>query len=118
MEPCDYVAQLPVKHIREIHVSGIQRIDSHWVAWARRRGIDEGLIQRIDGQVSDHLPMTNQDWEFFGWAVEQIQGGFWGEPWVVTFEYGGVGRPHSSITDAEVLAEQVPRLYGMVHNSS
>jgi hypothetical protein len=42
----------------------------------------------------------------------------WAEPWVVPFEYGGVGEPHRAMTDTGVLAEQVPRLYGMVHDGS
>jgi hypothetical protein len=32
MDPQDYVNQLPVQRICEIHVTGIQRIDRHWVA--------------------------------------------------------------------------------------
>jgi hypothetical protein len=62
--------------------------------------------------------MTDLDWDFFDWAVKQILAGFWGEPWVVTFEYGGVGEPYDTITDADALAEQVPRLYAMVHDGS
>ena len=70
-----YVNHLPLKRIREIQVTGIQRIDAHWVALARQRGLDERIIQRFEGQVRDHLPMTNPDWGFFGWALEQIRAG-------------------------------------------
>jgi hypothetical protein len=33
----------------------------------------------------------------------------------VAFEYGGVGRVWESLSDPDVLADQVPRLYKMVH---
>ena len=38
----------------------------------------------------------------------------WGQPWIVTFEYGGVGGVWEMVTDRAVLAEQAPRLRRLV----
>ena len=43
-----------------------------------------------------------------------VQRGAWGQPWVVALEYGGVGPLWEAVTDADVLANQVPRLYDQV----
>ena len=58
--------------------------------------------------------MTDKDWEFFAWAMEQVHSGAWGQPWIVTFEYGGVSPLYEAVTKMGVLAEQVPRLYALV----
>ena len=50
--------------------------------------------------------------------VEQIRDGAWGQPWVVTFEYGGDDGLSGAITEVNVLAEQVPRLYALVKEPS
>jgi uncharacterized protein (UPF0276 family) len=110
----EYVGALPVERIREIHISGIQRFEGRWVELVRQAGLDDGLIQRYAGWVMDHLPMTGADWAFFEWAMGQVHSGAWARPWVVTFEYGGVSPPWEAITDADALAEQVPRLRAMV----
>jgi uncharacterized protein (UPF0276 family) len=111
----DYIDALPTQALREIHVTGIQRFDDHWVEFARSAGFDEETIDRYRGQLVDHLPMTEGDWDFFSWSIEQINTSVWGRPWVVTFEYGGVGGTFAPFTDAEVLRDQVPRLYEIVN---
>jgi hypothetical protein len=58
--------------------------------------------------------MTDADWEFLDWALANIEAGAWGTPWVMAFEYGGVGPLWEAATDASVLVEQVPRLYTLV----
>ena len=115
-----YINMLPVKHIREIHVTGVQRFEGRWVDLLRQAGVDEGTIQHYAGRLLDHLPMTDPDWELSTWSMEQVHSAAWGQPWVVTFEYGGVGRLFKAITDAGVLAEQIPRLYALVkdHHAS
>jgi len=110
----EYTRLLPVTHIREIHITGVQHFDGYWVNLLRRAGISDGTIQHYAGRLLDHLPMTDRDWAFFAWAMEQIHSGNWAQPWVVTFEYGGVGPLFKAITDSSVLAEQVPRLYELV----
>ena len=109
-----YLEALPTGCIREIHVSGVRRFQGCWVALARQIGIEPDAIQQLAGCLLDHLPMTEVDWELFAWAMAQVRYGTWGQPWVVTFEYGGVGRLFEAVTDKEILAEQIPRLHALV----
>jgi uncharacterized protein (UPF0276 family) len=115
MDAREYIGRLPVQHTREIHVTGIQRFEGPWIEALRQAGIDAATIQRFAGRLLDHLPMTGEDWEFFAWAMNQVHSGTWGQPWVVTFEYGGVGPLFQALTQADVLAEQIPRLYKLVN---
>ena len=92
----DYVSQLPVDRLRELHVSGTHLgEDKLW---------------------HDHYPLEAHDWRLVGWAMERVRRGDWPEPWLVTLEYGGVGPEYESRTDERVLAEQAPRLSEMVHS--
>ena len=110
----EYIDALPTEYTREIHITGIQRFEGRWVRLARQFGIDADVIQRFTGSLQDHFPMTDEDWEFCVWAMEQARGGVWGHPWMMTFEYGGDGGLSGAVTEANVLVEQVPRLYALV----
>jgi uncharacterized protein (UPF0276 family) len=110
----EYIAALPVARVREIHVTGVQRFGERWVSRLRRAGLNPGTIECFAGRPLDHLPMTGDDWELFAWAMERAHDGTWGRPWVVTFEYGGVGPLFEAVTLADALAEQIPRLYALV----
>jgi uncharacterized protein (UPF0276 family) len=110
----EYTRQLPVGAIREIHVTGIHKFEGHWLEIAREAGFDQQVIDQYTGHYVDHLPMTEGDWEYLGWSVEQIESGKWAEPWTITFEYGGVGGMFAPITDGEVIQRQVPRMYELV----
>jgi uncharacterized protein (UPF0276 family) len=114
MNSGDYIAQLPLSSIREMHLAGIQRFAGHWVLRAQESGLEPGAIQLLDGQLLDHLPLTAEDWVFYAWALQQVQHGTWGEPWIVALEYGGVGGLWEVTSDQNLLAEQVPRLYTLV----
>lgn len=46
---------------------------------------------------------------------DQINNSSWGRPWIVTFEYGGIGGMWEKMTRAEILVEQIPRLYSMLN---
>ena len=91
-----YVEALPVERLRELHVTG---------------------LQRVDGRLRDHLPMTEDDWRFFTWALEQIVAGRWSQPRLVAFEYGGLGPTFAWRSDPEVLRAQVPRFRTLVHEA-
>lgn len=91
----EYLSALPVQHLREMHVTGIQ--EAHGI----RR---------------DHLPMTAADWDTLDWVLGHISRGDWPEPWLLAFEYGGVGEALVWRSDPELLKQQVPRLYQAVHN--
>ncbi len=114
MDPRDYVAALPVERVREIHVTGVQRVEGHWIARMQQHRVPAATIERLAGRRFDHLPMTEPDWALFAWAMEQIRADQWAHPRIVTFEYGGVSPLWESMTDADALREQVPRLYRMV----
>jgi len=76
--------------------------------------VDDNAIRVYAGHEIDHLPMTNADWQFAEWSLAQIHSGAWREPWSVSFEYGGVGALWEAVTDAELLAADMPRLGEMV----
>ncbi len=90
LERRDYINALPVEHIREIHVTG---------------------VHEVDGRLRDHLALTEPDWIEFEWALGQIAAGVWATPWLIAFEYGGVGIKFEWRSQAEVIAAQAPRLY-------
>ncbi|MCU0521636.1 MAG: DUF692 family protein [Anaerolineae bacterium] len=118
VDPRAYVEAMPVARIREIHVTGVQRFDAPWIDRARAVGVDPGLIEQIADQYIDHLPMVDDDWEFLAWAMGRIQEGAWATPEIIAYECGGVGPLFAALTLPDVLAEQVPRLYAMVHERS
>jgi uncharacterized protein (UPF0276 family) len=110
----DYLRALPIAQVREVHLSGIRTFDAAWVAVLQQAGIDAQRIQRLAGRRMDHLPLTDNDWDFTAWALDYIRQQARARPWVVTLEYGGVGPLWEALTDADVLAEQVPRLQRLV----
>lgn len=89
-----YIRALPVDRLRELHVTG---------------------LATVEGWLRDHMPMSEEDWSAFGWAMEQIRNGYWSTPRLVAYEYGGIGPRFEWRTDREAIADQVPYLYGMVN---
>ncbi len=118
MDARRYINALPVQHTREIHVTGIHRLTGHWVELVKDAGIQASILQPYIGSLMDHLPMTAADWAFLDWSLQQIKQGVWQEPWVISFEYGGIGGFWEVVTTPDVLQTQVPRLYRMVHEST
>ena len=104
--------------MREIHITGIQCFDAAWMARLARAGVEGGVFAENVGKWMDHLPLTEADWEFVAWALQQVSQGAWGDPWVVTLEYGGTSPLWDALTEREILAAQVPRLYGLVQGVS
>ena len=93
VDPKAYIEQLPVDRLRELHVTG---------------------IERVDGRLLDHMGLNEQDWAFTAWAVDHIGAGRWATPWCVAMEYGGVGEPFRWRSEKRVIAEQFPRLCDLV----
>ncbi len=115
MDARDYLAALPLPRTREIHLTGIQTFDGYWTDYLRAAGLDDAFFARYVGRPLDHLPFTDADWAFTEWAMAQVHSGAWGAPWIVSLEYGGVGGGFfGAVTNAEVIATQVPRLQAMV----
>jgi uncharacterized protein (UPF0276 family) len=92
IRPEEYISSLPVHRIKELHFAGMHYNPS-------------------TGQWSDHLSIQDEDWQYLDWALEHIRFGEWSTPWLLAFEYGGVGEPFEWRSHPEVIAEQVPRLY-------
>jgi uncharacterized protein (UPF0276 family) len=93
MEARDYIAQLPVDRLRELHFSGVHRLGE---------------------RLQDHLSATQEDWELLAWVLERVRAGVWATPWMLVFEYGGVGPIFAWRSDPAVILEQAPRLYAML----
>ena len=114
----EYIEALPVDRIREMHVSGVQPLKGRWGERLRRAGVDDAAIRdylarSVDG-LSDHLPMTEDDWTLVGWALNRLRTGAWSRPWIVSYEYGGVGPWFAPVTDEDTLERQIRRLSGLV----
>jgi uncharacterized protein len=114
MDVRQYAEALPVERIREIHVTGVQRVEGRWLERMQQKGVAPADMQRLAGRLIDHLPMTDEDWSLCEWAMGRIRSGAWRKPWIVTFEYGGVGPLWEAVTDADVLRAQAPRLNALV----
>jgi hypothetical protein len=91
----EYLSQLPTVRIREMHIAGVHTLPG--------------------GELQDHLAMLDDDWSLLAWVLARIRLKEWGQPWLLAFEYGGVGSVFAWRSDPLVIAEQVPRLYTMVH---
>lgn len=117
MDARSYISALPVERTREIHVTGLGFLEGKWLDRMRVANVEDHVIQHLTGQLIDHLPMTDDDWAFFAWSVEQLRRGAWGSPWIVAFEYGGVGPLWEALTEREALVEQLPRLRTMIQRA-
>lgn len=93
MSEDDYFAGLPLDKVREMHFTG---------------------IHDVQGRRTDHLPALPADWKRLDWALAQIENGRWGRPWMLAFEYGGVGKQFEWRSERAAIAEQVPVLYKKV----
>jgi hypothetical protein len=102
----NYMAGLPLDRVREAHITGIQPLEGEWLDTAR--SLNLFLAHAHEGQRIDHLPMTDDDWAFFDWSLDQIQSGNWSTPWMMAYEYGGVGGLWEVIADETVYRDQVP----------
>ena len=85
----EYLSSLPTDRLRELHVSGVD-CDA-------------------EGRPREHMPLSDDDWALLTWCLGRIREGRWGHPWVLAFEYGGLGPVMEWRSEAAVLAEQVPR---------
>jgi uncharacterized protein (UPF0276 family) len=90
MDHEEYFSQLPNHEVKEMHFAG---------------------IHIINGQLTDHLSILKKDWHRLDWVLERIRAGEWSQPWMLAFEYGGVGVEFQWRTDPKVIADQVPRLF-------
>lgn len=112
----EYISSLPVEHIREIHITGIQTLEPHWVDRLRKAGLKKSWRTMVDNRWMDHLPMTDADWPYLDWAMDCVRKGVWGKPWVVAYEVGGIGPFFGTFSDKSLMKIQLPRLYDIVQS--
>lgn len=91
----DYIAQLPLDRLRELHVTG---------------------LALHDGELTDHFELQDEDWALLEWVLEHIHNGIWSEPWALVFEYGGISPVFDWRSKSEVILAQVPHLYALAHD--
>jgi len=96
-DPYTFISEFPVRRLREIHITGL------------------GMH---DGEIHDHLEMTDRDWQQFEWALAKIRLGDWLMPNIIAFEYGGTGAPFTWRSESRVLLDQVPRLNQLIRNGN
>ncbi len=85
----EYFSRLPLHQIKEMHFAG---------------------VHRLEGQLIDHLSILEEDWQHLDWVLARILSGEWSQPWLLAFEYGGVGPVFEWRSDPQVIADQVPQL--------
>jgi hypothetical protein len=110
MDARAYSSIMPVERIREIHITGLQLLEGELLEMMRRVGDPYGMAQYMAGQFIDHLPMRDEDWVELEWLVGKIQAEQFAAPWVMAYEYGGVGRFWEEVTNREVYLSQIPRM--------
>jgi uncharacterized protein (UPF0276 family) len=96
-DPYKFFSEFPVRRLKEIHITGL------------------GMH---DGEIHDHLEMTDRDWQYFEWALAKIHLGDWHTPEIIAFEYGGTGIPFIWRSESRVLLSQVPRFHQLIHNGN
>jgi hypothetical protein len=111
-----YTSALPMHRLREVHITGLQVIEGRWLERLLAAGDTDGIARTMAGQTLDHFPMLPDDWTELAWAMDNIHNAVWATPWVVAYEYGGVGGFFQAVTDSEILREQVPHMAGLIHN--
>ena len=93
MDAREYIVSLPVRNLRECHISG---------------------VVETNGRLNDHAPMQPPDWDLLAWGMDNIRAGRWGKPWALAFEYGGMGDRFAWRSDRNVIREQAPRIREMI----
>lgn len=112
-DPQTYTAALPTGRIKEIHTTGIQKLEGEWLKIGGELGY-HSYWQHLVGQYHDHLPYREEDWAFTRWAMGQLHSGRWAKPWAVSLEYGGIGGLWEASTNEQILRTQVPYLAQLV----
>ena len=110
LSPAEYARLLPIERLREVHVSGVQLVDTRWLDLVRRAAPGNDRLERFAGRLLDHLPMTAADWELVTWAFARIHAAAWPSPRTVTLELGGVGALWEAIGQEAQLEQTIGRL--------
>ncbi len=93
----DYITAHPLNRLRELHIGGVR---SH------------------QGDLEDHLAMTDTDWRLFEEMLGLIAVGRAAKPWLVACEYGGLGENFAWRSETVVIAEDAVRMKAMLEFAS
>jgi uncharacterized protein (UPF0276 family) len=95
MDERSYMSQLPVNRLRELHFTGLHTLEN--------------------GALQDHLEVLESDWPILDWVLERIRSGEWARPWMLAFEYGGVGEKFAWRSKSKFIEAQAPLLFERLH---
>ena len=118
IDPLEYMRALPLKQVREVHVTGVQRVEGQWVEKMDQVRDANFSTVRWAGRLMDHLPMTPVDWAQLEWMLSQMRAGRMNTPWALAFEYGGVGGFWDILGEESVYLSQLPRMVGLIEAAS
>jgi uncharacterized protein len=93
----EYFAQMPLIRTRELHFTGMK--------W-------------LQGKLTDHLECQEADWQILEWTFSLIRSGIIANPWMLAFEYGGVGEKFAWRSDPHVIASHVPKISALLLKDS
>ena len=94
-----YISSLPLKSVREVHISGTK-------------------IDPASGVLTDHYPMTEHDYELVEWVFDLVRGGMMAVPELIAVEMGGVGGQLEDRVTLHDLAEALPRLHSSIYSTA
>lgn len=115
LDEMEYVRGLPLERTAEIHITGIRKLEG---ALAEQLLIDrpkEFDVTAFIGKEIDHQAMTEDDFDFLAQVLALIPAGVLRRPWIASMEHGGIGPFWELSLNEETLAQQLPRLYTMIH---
>ena len=116
MQPQEYIRQLPLHCLREMHITGTHRLEGELAARLEASPSGREMLRHFGGRWMDHMPLQEHDWQLFGWCMEQVHAGKWAMPDIVAFEYGGIRGFWEEFLEPNVLLEQIPRLLQLVRD--
>lgn len=110
-----YIRQLPLDRAREIHVTGLGVLEGPLLEHMVAIGDPYSMAKYLAGKWMDHLPMTDADWAELEWLLGLIKTGNGQAPWVIAYEFGGVGKFWEDVINREIYLDQIPRMGAMIH---
>jgi uncharacterized protein len=114
MDAHDYIGGLPMQRLVECHITGLQLLEGSLLEMVLAVGDPYGMAANQTGKRIDHLPMEAGDWPELSWLLDGIGTGRFSEPWIISFEYGGVGPFWDQVTNRDVYLTQLPRMAGLI----
>lgn len=112
----EYLMKLPLERTKEIHITGIKKLEGEWAQKLLNNRPKEFDVTQYLGMEIDHQALSEDDFCFLERVYRMIGNTVCREPWVASLEHGGIGSFWELSLDEAVLAEQLPRLYNMTHS--